>query len=107
GPCGRGHFRRARYRRGEDGSAARGRRARRGKPGGAGVDDGAGAARLTRIDGFSSLRTASGQPRNRIVPKETNMTDVSTFEDVILPADTVWNVIGDFGGIRKWAVLVQ
>ena len=35
------------------------------------------------------------------------MADVSTFEDVDLPADTVWNVIGDFGGIRKWAVLVQ
>ena len=35
------------------------------------------------------------------------MADVSTFEDVSLPADTVWNVIGDFGGIRKWAVLVQ
>jgi hypothetical protein len=35
------------------------------------------------------------------------MADVSTFEDVNLPADTVWNVIGDFGGIRNWAVLVQ
>ena len=35
------------------------------------------------------------------------MADVSTFEDVALPADTVWGVIGDFGGIRKWAVLVQ
>ena len=35
------------------------------------------------------------------------MADVSTFEDVNLPADTIWNVIGDFGGIRKWAVLVQ
>jgi hypothetical protein len=35
------------------------------------------------------------------------MADVSTFEDVNLPADTVGNVIGDFGGIRKWAVLVQ
>jgi Polyketide cyclase / dehydrase and lipid transport len=39
--------------------------------------------------------------------EETHMADVSTFEDVNLPADTVWNVIGDFGGIRKWAVLVQ
>jgi hypothetical protein len=39
--------------------------------------------------------------------EETQMADVSTFEDVNLPADTVWNVIGDFGGIRKWAVLVQ
>ena len=35
------------------------------------------------------------------------MADVSTFEDVNLPANTVWNVIGDFGGIRKWAVLVE
>jgi hypothetical protein len=39
--------------------------------------------------------------------EEPQMADVSTFEDVNLPADTVWNVIGDFGGIRKWAVLVQ
>ena len=35
------------------------------------------------------------------------MAEVSTFEDVPLPADQVWSVIGDFGGIRKWAVLVQ
>jgi hypothetical protein len=35
------------------------------------------------------------------------MADLSTFEDVNLPVDTVWNVIGDFAGIRKWAVLVQ
>ena len=35
------------------------------------------------------------------------MADISTFEDVSLPADKVWDVIGDFGGIRKWAVLVQ
>jgi Polyketide cyclase / dehydrase and lipid transport len=35
------------------------------------------------------------------------MADVSMFEDVNLPADRVWNVIGDFGGIRKWAVLVE
>ncbi len=35
------------------------------------------------------------------------MADVSTFEDVNLPAAAVWNTIGDFGGIRKWAVLVQ
>ena len=35
------------------------------------------------------------------------MTDVSTYEDVNLPAATVWSVIGDFGGIRKWAVLVK
>jgi hypothetical protein len=35
------------------------------------------------------------------------MADVSTFEDVNLPAEAVWSVIGDFAGIRKWAVLVQ
>jgi len=35
------------------------------------------------------------------------MADVTNFEDVPLPADKVWSVIGDFGGIRKWAVLVQ
>jgi hypothetical protein len=35
------------------------------------------------------------------------MADVSTFEDIAMPADAVWNVIGDFAGIRKWAVLVQ
>jgi len=35
------------------------------------------------------------------------MADVSLFEDVALPAEKVWSVIGDFGGIRKWAVLVQ
>jgi hypothetical protein len=35
------------------------------------------------------------------------MADVSAFEDINLPADAVWAVIGDFGGIRKWAVLVQ
>jgi Polyketide cyclase / dehydrase and lipid transport len=35
------------------------------------------------------------------------MADISNAEDVPLSADRVWNVIGDFGGIRKWAVLVQ
>jgi polyketide cyclase/dehydrase/lipid transport protein len=35
------------------------------------------------------------------------MTDVSTFEDIDRPADAVWSVIGDFGGIRKWAGLVK
>ena len=35
------------------------------------------------------------------------MADVSTFEDVNLPADKVWSTIGDFAGIRKWAVLVE
>jgi hypothetical protein len=32
-------------------------------------------------------------------PKEPDMTDVSTFEDIAMPADTVWSVIGDFAGI--------
>ncbi len=35
------------------------------------------------------------------------MAEVSTTEDVALSADKVWSVIGDFSGIRKWAVLVQ
>ncbi len=35
------------------------------------------------------------------------MADISTFEDLAFPAETVWSVIGDFGGIRKWAGLVQ
>jgi len=35
------------------------------------------------------------------------MADVSTFEDVNLPVDKVWGTIGDFAGIRKWAVLVE
>jgi hypothetical protein len=41
------------------------------------------------------------------VAEEPDMTDVSTFEDIAMPADAVWSVIGDFAGIRKWAVLVQ
>jgi hypothetical protein len=35
------------------------------------------------------------------------MADISNFEDVPLPAEKVWSVIGDFSGIRKWAVLVE
>ena len=35
------------------------------------------------------------------------MPEVSTTEDIPLPAGKVWSVIGDFSGIRKWAVLVQ
>lgn len=35
------------------------------------------------------------------------MTDVSMHQDIAMAADKVWNVIGDLGGIRKWAVLVQ
>jgi hypothetical protein len=35
------------------------------------------------------------------------MAIVSTYEDVALPAEKIWSVIGDFAGIRKWAVLVK
>lgn len=35
------------------------------------------------------------------------MAVVSTYEDVAVPADKIWSVIGDFAGIRKWAVLVK
>ena len=35
------------------------------------------------------------------------MAVVSHHEDVALPADKIWSVIGDFAGIRKWAVLVK
>jgi hypothetical protein len=35
------------------------------------------------------------------------MADATTYEDVQLPADQVWNVIGDFANIRKWATIVQ
>lgn len=35
------------------------------------------------------------------------MADITNQEDVPLPADKVWSVIGDFSGIRKWAVLVE
>ena len=35
------------------------------------------------------------------------MAIVSTYEDVALPADKIWSVIGDFSAIRKWAVLVK
>jgi hypothetical protein len=44
---------------------------------------------------------------NEIWTGETNMAVVSTFEDVALPADKIWDVIGDFSAIRKWAVLVK
>jgi len=33
--------------------------------------------------------------------------NVVATEEVPLPADTVWKVIGDFGGIRKWAPAVM
>ena len=35
------------------------------------------------------------------------MPEASATEGVPLSADKVWSVIGDFSGIRKWAVLVQ
>ncbi len=35
------------------------------------------------------------------------MHEVTAGEDVALSADTVWAVIGDFSGIRKWATLVE
>lgn len=35
------------------------------------------------------------------------MADVTVQEDVALPAQQVWDVIGDFGGIRRWATVVQ
>lgn len=35
------------------------------------------------------------------------MVDVTIFEDVGLPADDVWRVIGDFTHIRKWALAVE
>jgi hypothetical protein len=39
--------------------------------------------------------------------RRNSTADISNFEDVPLPADKVWSVIGDFSGIRKWAVLVE
>jgi mxaD protein len=35
------------------------------------------------------------------------MHEVKVGEDVSLGADAVWAVIGDFGGIRKWAPVVE
>ena len=35
------------------------------------------------------------------------MAVVSTYEDVPLPAQKIWDIIGDFSGIRKWAGLVK
>jgi hypothetical protein len=35
------------------------------------------------------------------------MADVTAYEDVPVPAEQVWDVIGDFANIRKWAVAVQ
>jgi hypothetical protein len=35
------------------------------------------------------------------------MAEVTATDDIALSADKVWSVIGDFSGIRKWAVLVQ
>jgi len=33
--------------------------------------------------------------------------NVVATEEVALPADTVWKVIGDFAGMRKWAPAVM
>jgi hypothetical protein len=35
------------------------------------------------------------------------MTDVILHEAIPLPAEAVWEVIGDFGNISKWAPIVQ
>jgi len=35
------------------------------------------------------------------------MHEVTASEDVPLSAETVWGVIGDFSGIRKWATIVE
>jgi hypothetical protein len=35
------------------------------------------------------------------------LVDVTIFENVALPADRVWSVIGDFAHSRKWATAVQ
>ena len=35
------------------------------------------------------------------------MADVVQHERVKLPAQQVWDVIGEFGGIRRWASIVQ
>jgi hypothetical protein len=35
------------------------------------------------------------------------MADVSTHEDFALSAQDVWDAIGDFGGIRKWAPVIE
>jgi hypothetical protein len=35
------------------------------------------------------------------------MHEVTWGEEIALGADTVWGVIGDFSGIRKWATLVE
>jgi hypothetical protein len=35
------------------------------------------------------------------------MPEVTVTDDIPMGADAVWNVIGDFSGIRKWAVLVK
>ena len=35
------------------------------------------------------------------------MADLTDYADVDLPAQQVWDVIGDFGAISKWATIVQ
>ena len=35
------------------------------------------------------------------------MADVSLHEDIPVSAEAAWDVIGDFGGIQKWARIIQ
>jgi Polyketide cyclase / dehydrase and lipid transport len=49
--------------------------------------------------GFASM--------SRTVDRRTTMADATTYEDVALPAEQVWKVIGNFANIRAWAVVVQ
>src|ERR1700722_12200458 len=44
---------------------------------------------------------------SRTVDRRTTMADATTYEDVALPAEQVWKVIGNFANIRAWAVVVQ
>jgi hypothetical protein len=35
------------------------------------------------------------------------MATVTTYEDVALPAQQIWDVIGDFGNIQSWATIMK
>lgn len=35
------------------------------------------------------------------------MATVTQFEDLALPAQDIWDVIGDFGDIQKWASIIK
>ncbi len=35
------------------------------------------------------------------------MATVTQYEDLPLPAQRIWDVIGDFGDIRKWATIIK